>query len=58
MISWLQKEGGYTANGLTIEERSELERLRSEIRKYREMEGVNEEDTDNKSEHSNESVNC
>jgi len=55
MISWLQKQGGYTANGLTIEERSELERLRTEIRKYREMEGVNEEETDNKSDRSHES---
>lgn len=38
MIDWLQKTGGYTANGLTIEEKKELESLRKEIIKYREME--------------------
>jgi cAMP-dependent protein kinase regulator len=37
MLDWLQKSGGYTANGLTIEERRELENLRKEIIKYREM---------------------
>lgn len=38
MIDYLQKLGGYTSNGITIEEKKELERLRIEIRKYREME--------------------
>ena len=37
MLDWLQKSGGYTANGLTIEERKELETLRKEIKNYREM---------------------
>jgi len=44
MITWLQKEGGYTSNGLTIDEKNELERLRNEIRKYREMEAHNADD--------------
>lgn len=38
MIDYLQKLGGYTSNGITIDEKKELERLRIEIRKYREME--------------------
>jgi hypothetical protein len=59
MINWLQKQGGYTANGkesfyysigLTIEEKNELERLRHEIKRYRELEGFNQDD--NKSENS------
>merc|ERR1711957_588058 len=42
MINWLQKQGGYTSNGLTWQEKSELEKLRVEIKKYREFEGVDE----------------
>lgn len=38
MIEWLQKHGEYTANGLTKKERSELDNLRREVRRYREME--------------------
>jgi len=37
MINWLQKQGEYTANGLTKVERAELDNLRREVRKYREM---------------------
>ncbi len=51
MINWLQKQGGYTSNGLTIEEKSELERLRVDIKKYREMDADNANE-DTKSEHS------
>jgi cAMP-dependent protein kinase regulator len=38
MIDYLQKLGGYTSNGITIDEKKELERLRVEIKKFREME--------------------
>ncbi len=37
MIEWLQKHGEYTANGLTKKERAELDNLRREVRRYREM---------------------
>jgi cAMP-dependent protein kinase regulator len=37
-IDWLMKKGGYTANGLTYDERHELLSLRKEIKKLREME--------------------
>jgi cAMP-dependent protein kinase regulator len=37
-IDWLMKTGGYTANGLTLDERHELLDLRKEIRKLRELE--------------------
>ena len=36
-IDWLMKKGGYTANGLTLEERLELVNLRKEIKKLREI---------------------
>lgn len=55
MINWLQKQGGYTSNGLTIEERNELEKLRSEIKKYREMDADNQDNDDTKSQKSQES---
>jgi len=44
MIDYLQKLGGYTSNGITIEEKKELERLRIEIKKYREMEEAENKD--------------
>lgn len=37
MIEWLQKHGEYTANGLTKKERNELDNLRREVRRYRDM---------------------
>lgn len=37
-IDWLMKNGGYTANGLTLDERHELLSLRKEIKKLRELE--------------------
>lgn len=37
-IDWLMQKGGYTANGLTLEERHELLELRREIKKLRELE--------------------
>lgn len=36
-MDFLMKKGGYTINGLTIEERDELLRLRKELKKYREL---------------------
>jgi hypothetical protein len=36
MIDWLQKTGGYTSNGLTLEEKRELEALRKQVIEYRE----------------------
>lgn len=44
MIEHLQKLGKYTSNGLTVDEKHELETLRKEIKKYREMEETNETD--------------
>jgi cAMP-dependent protein kinase regulator len=44
MIEWLQKYGGYTSTGLTIDEKKELESLRLQVKKYREMEESKEED--------------
>ena len=38
MIYWLQKYGGYTSTGLTLDEKKELEQLRVQVKKYREME--------------------
>lgn len=38
MIGYLQKLGGYTSNGITLDEKRELESLRKEIKKYREIE--------------------
>jgi len=40
MIDWLQKYGGYTSTGLTIDEKKELESLRLQVKKYRSMEEV------------------
>ncbi len=38
MIEYLQKTGGYTSSGLTLNEKNELEQLRRDINKYRELE--------------------
>jgi cAMP-dependent protein kinase regulator len=48
MIYWLQKYGGYTSTGLTLEEKKELEDLRFQVKKYRELEShsSNKEDED------------
>ena len=51
MIEYLQKLGGYTSNGITIDEKKELERLRVEIKKYRELEENHNERTKNEDEH-------
>jgi cAMP-dependent protein kinase regulator len=37
-IDWLMNKGGYTSNGLLIEEKQELLQLRKEIKKLRELE--------------------
>lgn len=46
MIDFLQKTGGYTSNGITLDEKRELERLRVEIKKYRELEDANTKGSD------------
>ena len=38
MIEYLQKYGGYNLIGLTIQEKKELEHLRVELKKYRQIE--------------------
>ena len=38
MIEYLQKVGGYNSNGLTLKEKKELEHLRVEIKKFRQIE--------------------
>lgn len=40
-LDWLQKTGGYTANGLRIEEKKELDKLRNEIGKFRKNDNMN-----------------
>jgi|LauGreDrversion4_2_1035121.scaffolds.fasta_scaffold374190_2 hypothetical protein len=62
MINWLQKTGNYTSNGkkkiivgLTKDEKNELEKLRQEIKKYREMDSENTNE-DSKSHKSHDSV--
>ena len=60
MIDYLQKKGGYTSSGLTKEEKLELERLRTEVKKYRELESaiieVHNEDEDENEENSHHSA--
>ena len=51
MIEWLQNFGGYTSTGLTIDEKKELESLRLQVKKYRELEeGKETQKDDNQSE--------
>ena len=38
MIDYLQKFGGYTSTGLTIDEKKELESLSLQFKKYRVLE--------------------
>jgi hypothetical protein len=40
MINFLQREGGLTSTGLTIEEKKELNRLRKEVNEFREREEI------------------
>lgn len=46
MIKWLQKKCGYTSTCLTVDERKELERLRNEVKRYRELDVHHGEDED------------
>ena len=41
MIEYLMEKGGYTSSGLTIEEKKELEGLRKEVKRYREIDDGN-----------------
>ena len=64
MIEYLQKVGGYNSNGLTIKEKKELEHLRVEIKKYRQIEeqenreilmsGGSDSESENENENENE----
>lgn len=45
MIDFLRKECGYTASGLTVDEKRELEQLRNEVKIYRQLE--NHKNTEN-----------
>jgi cAMP-dependent protein kinase regulator len=45
-MDWLMKKGGYTINGLTIDERDDLLRLRKELKKYRELHQQNNKGND------------
>jgi len=64
MILWLQKFGNYTSNGnfflfilgLTLDEKSELESLRNEIKKYRDLESTKIKEEETHSQKSYESV--
>lgn len=42
MINYLQKIGKYTSNGITLDEKKELEMLRKEIKKFRDLEETHE----------------
>ena len=60
MIDWLQNFGGYTSTGLTIDEKKELESLRLQVKKYREMEEakkqeIKEENKEEKSQSQSDS---
>ena len=61
MIDWLQQFGGYTSTGLTIDEKKELESLRLQVKKYRQMEEAKKEEIkeekDEKSQSQSESDN-
>lgn len=46
MIDFLQQTGGYTSNGITIDEKNELEKLRKEIKRYRELEDAHTKDSE------------
>ncbi len=55
MIDFLQKKGGYSTSGLTINEQNELQELRKEIKKYHDLEKAileaeNEENEENENE--------
>ena len=56
MIDYLEKTYGYTSNCLTIEEKNELQNLRIEVKKYRDLEyhhqGNKQSDDESSSHHS------
>ena len=56
MIEWLQKFGGYTSTGLTIDEKKELETLRLEVKKYRAMEENQKTEKEEKDKEEEKSV--
>ena len=54
MLDYLKKEGNFTSSGLTKEEHEELESLRKEVAKYRELEGINNPNNENSQSSSEE----
>lgn len=46
MCQWLQKKGGYTSTGLTLDEKKELELLRVKVKSYRDMDEHNKDKKD------------
>jgi hypothetical protein len=50
MIDWLQKTAGFTNNGLTYDEKKELEELKKEIGVYRDKEALKKGNDSNKSD--------
>ena len=67
MIEYLQKVGGYNSNGLTLKEKKELEHLRVEIKKFRQIEeqenreivmsGSSDSESENENENKSKSQN-
>ena len=57
MILFLQKIGKYTTSGLTIDEKKELENLRLEVKKYRELEQYKKNLIENDDNNNNNSEN-
>ena len=60
MLEFLQKEYNYTTTGLTVDEKKELEQLRQEIQKYRQIEqgiGNEEQELENNNNNSDLSGN-
>ena len=55
MIEYLQKFGGYTSTGLTIDEKKELESLRLQVKKYRALEETKTEEEKSETKEENQS---
>ena len=55
MLEYLQKLGNYTTNGLTVEEKNELEELRKQVKDYRQREGQIDEDNNHESDEDEDS---
>jgi cAMP-dependent protein kinase regulator len=49
-LEYLNKQGGFTANGLTLDERQELTELRKELKQLRELKDIHNDVTSNTSD--------